>query len=485
MNIRAPIPGCLIPLALALWCPPGSPAIGLESRPGEFADFFKKGDTVAFLGDSLTHGGDYHILIQTFFSTRYPEMDLWTENVGRAGDTSWGALRERLEGDLYRFEPDVVFLHFGMNDAGRDTFKGMKEPPSDMSRAERRGRYRTAMTKLVDALLTQKMKVAIISPTIFDDGMKRWDSQHESPQLNAELVKFGEMGQELATEKGLPFVDVHTPLARLTEEQQAKDETFSFTADRVHPTNGGYPIMAWEILKDLGVDPIVYDVRLSAAGGGSVKEAKQAAVSDVKMDSGALTWTAKETRLPFPVTGSKDDKGFALVSFQETLNRMMLRVEDLPAGKYSLKIDGSDVAEFDAKELAAGVNMAGNAKTPQNAAALKLRTGLIAEKGELQETLRDLNSYLLSTKSDAAKDPAVKNVDWDDVETVIAVRDYLVEAKKAQGQDTGAYYGHITNQGKKHLAKLPEMRARLVEIRKELEALPESRSHTYQLAPAE
>lgn len=70
----------------------------------------------------------------------------------------------------------MVFLHFGMNDAGRDTFQGMKEPPSDMSRTARRGRYRTAMTKLVDALMTKGMKVAIISPTLFDDGLKRWDS---------------------------------------------------------------------------------------------------------------------------------------------------------------------------------------------------------------------------------------------------------------------------------------------------------------------
>ncbi len=45
-----------------------SPLLALESRTAEFDKFFHKGDTVAFLGDSITHGSDYHAIVQTFFS---------------------------------------------------------------------------------------------------------------------------------------------------------------------------------------------------------------------------------------------------------------------------------------------------------------------------------------------------------------------------------------------------------------------------------
>ncbi len=335
----------------------------LESRPTEFEKFFHQGDTVAFLGDSITHGSDYHAIVQTFFSTRYPELDLWTENVGRSGDTSWGALKERLDGDLYAFAPDSVILHFGMNDVGRETFKGMENPPSGESRAKRRGQYQSSMTKLVDTLLAKDLRVAIMSPTLFDDGLKKWDNQHQSPHLNAELAKFGEIGFELSKEKELPFIDVHTDLTRITEEKQAKDETFTFTADRVHPKKGGYPIMAWQILKTLGADPIVYDIAISADG--SVKKAEHAKITDLKKEGDALTWTSEESRLPFPVKEKGDDKAFALVPFENDLNRMMLKVSDLTEGSHSLTIDGKEIGNYSAKELSEGINLAPDTATPQ------------------------------------------------------------------------------------------------------------------------
>ncbi len=54
---------------------------------------------------------------------------------------------------------------------------------------------------------------------------------------------------------------------------------------------------------------------------------------------------------------------------------------------------------------------------------------------------------------------------------------------KAAGKGTGSYFGFITNQGRKFIAKLPKMKARPAEIRKELAALPESRTYSYRLEP--
>ena len=457
------------------------PALALESIPTKFDTFFHEGDTVAFLGDSITHGSDYHALVQTFFSTRYPELDLWTENVGRSGDTSWGTLSSRLDGDLYTFAPDSVILHFGMNDVGRDTFKGMKDAPSDESRAKRRGQYQQAMTKLVDILLEKKFRVAIMSPTLFDDTLNRWDNQNESPHLNGELAKFGEIGYTLAKEKNLPFIDVHSDLTRITNEKQAEKDSFSFTADRVHPQNGGYPIMAWKILKDFGADPIVYDVAIAADG--KIETSDHAKISDLKRDGKTLTWNSTESRLPFPVKKKGHDTAFDLVGFQEELNLMNLKITGLEAGDYLLKIDDIEVGKFSADDLTAGLNLAANQATPQYAEAMKLRNGLIAEKLKLQALLRDLNSYRLNLLDQAKTYPELLKVDWNDpdAEAVIAIRDQQVAAMQAAKKNTGSYFGHITNQGKKYLGKTKEMKERLAEIRTELADLPTSRSYNYVL----
>ena len=58
--------------------------------------FFKDGDTICFLGDSITHGGQYHEFLQLFYATRYPELNLSFHNCGISGDNATGMI-ERFE----------------------------------------------------------------------------------------------------------------------------------------------------------------------------------------------------------------------------------------------------------------------------------------------------------------------------------------------------------------------------------------------------
>jgi hypothetical protein len=37
---------------------------------------FKDGDRVAFIGNSITHGGLYHLYIQTYYQTRFPDRNI-------------------------------------------------------------------------------------------------------------------------------------------------------------------------------------------------------------------------------------------------------------------------------------------------------------------------------------------------------------------------------------------------------------------------
>ncbi len=74
-----------------------------------------------------------------------------------------------------------------------------------------------------------------------------------------------------------------------------------------------------------------------------------------------ISWMQKDVALPMPVDLRDPVMSLAVRSsdFQETLNRQILSVDGLVSGKYTLRIDGSEVGTFDYDALAEGVNLSG------------------------------------------------------------------------------------------------------------------------------
>ena len=374
-------------------------------------DFSKSGQTWAFLGDSITHGGEYHQWIQLFLATRYPGRNFWTLNAGRSGDNARGAVG-RVRFDLKEaapngVAPDVVFVHFGMNDVGRTGYT-TKSAPNRESMTGRLETYAKTMEAVVEQ--TQKLgaRVVIISPTIYDnEGGKDDAGRGAKPGLNEQLGVYGQTGQKLAQGNGFPFIDVHTPMTQLSAEHRAENPNWTLTRDRVHPNNDGQEVFAYYILKALEPQPYVYRVAIDAAK--NKFEAQGATVLEHNATSQKVAFTLNESALPFPVA-EKDGGLLKEVPFAAELNQQLLRVSGLEAGRYQLKIDGAIVAETDAKELAAGVNLLANPKTPQFQAALKVRALIFPEKRQLESNMRDLqvmigigtDKYNLQTDNETA-----------------------------------------------------------------------------------
>jgi hypothetical protein len=85
---------------------------------GARADFaFRDGDTVVFLGDSITAARGYTKDIEHYSLMRFPERRVRFVNAGKGGDTATGCL-ERLERDVFEKEATVVTVAFGINDIG-------------------------------------------------------------------------------------------------------------------------------------------------------------------------------------------------------------------------------------------------------------------------------------------------------------------------------------------------------------------------------
>ena len=99
--------------------------------------------TIAFLGDSVTHGAfelfnytgvegmdtvhdyssAYPIRLREMFNLLYPKAQINIINAGIAGDNAEGGLK-RLEQDVLQFKPDLVIVSFGLNDASVNGLAG-------------------------------------------------------------------------------------------------------------------------------------------------------------------------------------------------------------------------------------------------------------------------------------------------------------------------------------------------------------------------
>ena len=78
---------------------------------------FCDGDTIVYLGDSITHGGTYHSFINLFYLTRFPNANINMVNAGVAGNQAFHAI-DRFEDDVMIHHPNIIVLMLGMNDAG-------------------------------------------------------------------------------------------------------------------------------------------------------------------------------------------------------------------------------------------------------------------------------------------------------------------------------------------------------------------------------
>ena len=361
-------------------------ANGAKQEP---IDFFKAGQTWGFLGDSITHGGDYHQNIQLFLATRYPGRDIWTRNFGRSGDSAKGILMsKRVSFDMGENTPDIVFVHLGMNDVGRSGYEKNKQTLPRTKETGNTANYAERMEQVADQVRALGAQVVIVTPTIYDDKGGDEKGRNYSRGLDEQLGVYGEVGGELAARKGYPFIDVHTPMDELSAKMRATNASWTLARDRVHPTDDGHEIFAYYILKSVKPQPYVYRVEIDAAK--DKFEAQGATVVEHKATAQKVSFTLNESALPFPLT-DKDDGFTEMVPFVADLNQQTLRVAGLEAGRYDVRIDGASVAQVEAIELAAGINLATNDKTPQYQAAMKIRELISPEKRVLERAERDVS----------------------------------------------------------------------------------------------
>ena len=340
---------------------------------------FKDGDRVVFWGDSITHGGTYTKMLADFYLTRYPDRTVRFYNAGVSGDNAGDAF-SRFEEDVLRRNPTVVTFMFGMNDSWRDNYcPDLLADPKHRARLPAIERacfvkYTNNMTRLVHAVSSKcpDARKIFLTPTPTDDTCKpKPDGMKPVPPLTGTvgaLGRFADFEKSFADVFNAGVIDFLGPFTNLVAREQEKNPAFTLLRrDRVHPIAPGHLYMTYEFLRQQGVDGTVSDVTIRAKDGRAVDKAlKNATVQDVVWDKkkARLSFKVLEKALPWPIQ-SDALAALDLAPIVNELNREMLTVYQLPEGSYVLSIDGTEVGRHSAAELAKGINLARNGRTPQ------------------------------------------------------------------------------------------------------------------------
>jgi lysophospholipase L1-like esterase len=328
------------------WCVVVMVACGSASaRAAEF--FFKDGDVIVMIGDSITEQHLYSNFVEMWTVTRFPNWKLTFRNVGIGGDRSVGG-NSRFARDVLLHKPTAMTVDFGMNDGGyrafgEDTFKP----------------YMDGLQGMANQAKAANIRVAWATPQPLDTGDQ---GPTALTGYNQTLEKFSEGVKVIADKNEGLFVDQFHPYLAALDGARSKGPKYDRITggDAVHPGPPGQALMAASILKGLSFPSLVSSAEIDAAGG-KVVAAKNCTVTDVAAKDGGLSFSRLDGALPFFPADAVSILPHAPIL--EELNDYRLKVTGLAAGKYGVHVGGKKIAEVTNEQLAAGVNLAAGALT--------------------------------------------------------------------------------------------------------------------------
>lgn len=321
--------------------------IELQQGRGLAADDFalRDGDTVVFLGDSLTAARTYGKYIENYSLLRYPERTIRFINSGKGGDTADGSL-QRIERDVFAHKPTVLLVMFGTNDIGWGVYAD----------DEHKNKYLNAIRTIVSTCKERNVRVYVCSePVTAADPLKSEESF---------LQKMCDEGMALSKSLGGEAIDVQRSMREIQKRVWAANEPIKeeskknsmHVADGVHLNDLGQLAVAFAMLKGLGAPAEVSSATLDYSETKLI-ETKGCAVTDIVRDGERLEFTRLDEGLPFN-HGIFFALHFRFVPVLTELNRYMLCVKNLPKGRYDISADGRGVATLSSEQLATGINIA-------------------------------------------------------------------------------------------------------------------------------
>ena len=351
--------------------------LGLSVAKSGAADepFFKPGDRVMFLGDSITEQYQYSSYIELYLTTRYPGAKLTFLNAGIGGDTAHGGLA-RFQKHVLDEKPTVLLINFGMNDGGYGKFDD-----------KRNQLYRESTEKMLKLAKAANIRVGLCSPNAIDPRVKSNGKEYFETQK-----QFYAPLREIAAGNSAKFADQYAR-TRTEIEAMTKDDPKAEKAkpyyDGFHTSEPGGLIMAHAILTEFKVPALVSSAEFGAKG--EVK-AEKCKITDVKLSDTGVSFTRLGDAVPMPVLTSWRPM-LPYVNELKDLNNDTLKVAGLKDGHYDITADGRPVMSATAVELAAGVNLGLAAQGPVYDQGMKIFQAITQKNAKVANRFNTVHRF--------------------------------------------------------------------------------------------
>jgi lysophospholipase L1-like esterase len=347
---------------------------------------FKKGDRVCFVGNSITHNGEFHHHIMQYYVTRFPKQPVHFFNAGVKGDVTGGIL-QRMDGDILKHKPTHAVIMIGMNDVQRHLYHNAVVHHADTLAMRKKALelYTINLDSIISVFMRQGVQVILQKPSPYDET-----SQIKADNglgINNALYECAAIMQRLAEKYTLRTVDYWTLMTQITRQIQQSNPLATLTVnDRVHPNSTGHMIMGYQFLKSTRCPALVSKMVFDVKKINNQSDNSNCAVQKSTYNKNILVADVLEAALPFPIADNQQ-QAISLVPFIQDLNNQLLQVKHLPKGKYQLLIDSAEIAIFSNEDLQGGVNLAVYKQTPQYKQSLLVRKKL-TELWDIEAVIR-------------------------------------------------------------------------------------------------
>ncbi|MCR4622975.1 MAG: SGNH/GDSL hydrolase family protein [Clostridiales bacterium] len=210
---------------------------------------FEKGDTVLFIGDSISDyerarpvgeglfnawGRSYVACAGALLGCMYPELGLRVVNMGIGGNQVRD-LKARWQSDVLDRKPDWVSVLIGINDVWRQ-FDCPQMPENHVSPEE----YEQTYEELIKATLPHVKGMILMTPYYMEPNRK--------DTMRARMDQYGAIVKKLAEKYSLTFADLQAGWDKLFRFMHSTNIAW----DRVHPNQTGCMYIAKQFLAAVG-----------------------------------------------------------------------------------------------------------------------------------------------------------------------------------------------------------------------------------------
>ncbi|WP_026369157.1 SGNH/GDSL hydrolase family protein [Kallotenue papyrolyticum] len=202
---------------------------------------FSTGQTILFIGDSITDAGRQHAppygdgyvsLIQALLQARYPELGLRVINRGVSGDTT-RELLARWERDALAEQPDWLSLLIGINDVWRSFGAN---PHAAVPLPE----YEANLRSLLGSARERGARLILMTPYMIEP--------ERSVPMRRQMDWYGAVVRRLAAAMEAVLVDTQAAFDAVLRHTPPE----AWATDQIHPNRAGHAVIALAWLRAVG-----------------------------------------------------------------------------------------------------------------------------------------------------------------------------------------------------------------------------------------